>query len=73
MMNLVMFGYFSTGSYFLDMTNINMKQMMFAERMREIDENIVPFGFIDDGTDYMNQLDQNDRNSEWAIEYDPNL
>ena len=28
---------------------------------------------IDDGTDYMNQLDQEDRNSEWAIEYDPNL
>ena len=73
MMNLVMFGYFSTGSYFLDMTNINMKQMMFEQRMREIDEDIVPFGFIDDGSDYMNQLDQNERNTEWAIEYDPNL
>jgi len=73
MMNLVMFGYFSTGGYFLDMTNINMKKLMFSDRMKEIDEDIVPFGFIDDGTDYMNQLDQNDRNSEWAIEYDPNL
>ena len=73
MMNLVLFGYFSTGGYFHDMTNINMKKMMFEDRMREIDEDIVPFGFIDDGTDYMNQLDQEDRNSEWAIEYDPNL
>lgn len=73
MMNLVMFGYFSTGGYFLDMTNINMKKLMFSDRMKEIDEDIVPFGFIDDGSEYMNQLDQEDRNSEWAIEYDPNL
>ena len=73
MMNLVMFGYFSTGGYFLDMTNINMKKLMFSDRMKEIDEDIVPFGFIDDGSEYMNQLDQEDKNSEWAIEYDPNL
>ena len=46
---------------------------MFSDRMKEIDEDIVPFGFIDDGSEYMNQLDQEDKNSEWAIEYDPNL
>ena len=73
MMNLVMFGYFSTGSYFMDMTNINMKQLMFEQRMQEIDADIVPFGFVDDGSQYINELEQNDKGNDWAIEYDPNL
>jgi len=73
MMNLVMFGYFSTGSYFMDMTNINMKQLMFEQRMQEIDADIVPFGFVDDGSQYINELEKNDKNNDWAIEYDPNL
>ena len=73
MMNLVMFGYFTTGSYFMDMTDINMKKMMFEQRMREIDEDVVPFGFVDDGTQFINELENQDKSSEWAIEYDPNL
>ena len=73
MMNLVMFGYFTTGSYFMDMTDINMKKMMFEQRMREIDEDVVPFGFVDDGSQYINELENQDKGSEWAIEYDPNL
>ena len=73
MMNLVMFGYFTLGSYFLDMTDINMKEMLFENRMKEIEADIVPFGFIDDGSEFINQLENNDKGSEWAIEYDPNL
>jgi len=73
MMNLVMFGYFTLGSYFLDMTDINMKEMLFENRMKEIEADIVPFGFIDDGTEFINQLENNDKGNEWAIEYDPNL
>ena len=73
MMNLVMFGYFTLGSYFMDMTDINMKQMMFEQRMKEIDEDLVPFGFVDDGSQYINELENQDRGTEWAIEYDPNL
>ena len=50
MMNLVMFGYFAMGRNFEDLTDINIKQMMFEERMKEIENDLVPFGFIDDGT-----------------------
>ena len=56
-----------------DMTNINMKQLMFEQRMQEIDADIVPFGFVDDGSQYINELEKNDKNNDWAIEYDPNL
>jgi hypothetical protein len=57
MMNLVMFGYFVSTQYFADMTDINLKDMLFKQRMKEIDDDMVPFGFIDDGTDAINQIE----------------
>jgi hypothetical protein len=53
MMNLVMFGYFVSTQFFADMTDINLKQMMFEEKMKKINDDVVPFGFIDDGSDYI--------------------
>lgn len=49
MMNLVMFGYFATGRNFEELTDINLKQMMFEQRMQEIENDLVPFGYIDNG------------------------
>lgn len=57
MMNLVMFGYFVSTQYFADMTDINLKDMLFKQRMREIEDDVVPFGFIDDGKDYSEQIE----------------
>ena len=51
MMNLVMFGYFVSTSYFSEMTDINLKEMMFKKKMEEIEQDIPPFGHIDDGVD----------------------
>ena len=72
MMNLVMFGYFSSTQYFGDMTDINIKDMLFNKQMKEIDDDLVPFGFIDDASDEIERL-ENPRGSEWAVEYDPNF
>lgn len=71
MMNLVMFGYFVSTQYFADMTDINLKQMLFDQRMKEIEDDVVPFGFIDDGSEHMAQIET--PSNSWAIEYDPNL
>jgi len=43
-MNLVMFGYFAQTQFFNDMTDINLKEMLFKQRMAEIEADIVPFG-----------------------------
>lgn len=56
-MNLVMLGYFAQTQFFNDMTDINLKEMLYAERMREIEEDIVPFGFVDDGSEYIKQIE----------------
>ena len=44
MMNLVMFGYFVSTQFFADMTDINLKQMMFEQKMKDIENDVVPFG-----------------------------
>ena len=38
MMNLVLFGYFVSTQYFADLTDINLKQLLFDQRMQEIEE-----------------------------------
>ena len=71
MMNLVMFGYFATSNYFGEMTSINLKEMMFKQRIQEIEDDVLPFGFIDDGSDHIRQVEQEAH--PWAIEYGEQL
>jgi hypothetical protein len=54
------------------MTNIDLKQMLFDQRMKEIEEDIVPFGFIDDGSQHIATIERPGA-TDWAVEYDPNL
>jgi len=58
MMNLVMFGYFVSTQYFSDMTDINLKDMMFRKRMKEIEDDVPPVGYIDDGLDDTPPIEQ---------------
>ena len=68
MMNLVMFGYFSLSSQFGEITDINLKEMMYKNRMKEIDNDMVPFGFVDDGLEEVERTDN--IREPWAIEHD---
>lgn len=68
MMNLVLFGYFVSTQYFSDMTDINLKQMMFEQKMQEIENDVVPFGFIDDGSAAIQQIENED--DPWRIRTD---
>jgi len=70
MMNLVMFGYFSTSNNFAELTDINIKKMLFDQRMQEIDDDIVPFGFIDDGLEEVPPTPEEVLGQQWALEYD---
>ena len=68
MMNLVLFGYFVSTQYFSDMTDINLKQMMFEQKMQEIENDVVPFGFIDDGEEAIVRIENED--DPWRIQED---
>ena len=47
-MNLVMFGYFISTPFFQEMTDINVRELMFKQRMREIEDDVPPFGFVNE-------------------------
>ena len=48
-MNLVLFGWFSTNTFFAELTDINMKSLLYSEKIRAMEEEIVPVGFFEDG------------------------
>ena len=76
-MNLVLFGYFVSSAYFANLTDINIKDMIFKQKLKAIEEDIVPFGFIDDGSEQIEKL-QNEESEDpmrrqWQISYDREL
>ena len=50
-MNLVLFGYFASGRTFSDLTDINLKQLLYEQQTTEITEDVLPFGYFDNGVE----------------------
>ena len=48
-MNFVLFGWFASSSLFNDMTDVNIKELMYQEKMKQVEDELVPFGMVDDG------------------------
>jgi len=48
---LVLFGWLTTQSYFKDYTNSDVRQRIYEEQIRKIEEQVMPFGFFSDGID----------------------
>ena len=49
MMNLVLFGWFTTTDIFHSISDIDMKDMLYKEQLQAIQDDMLPFGIIDDG------------------------
>lgn len=65
-MNLVMFGYFSGTKFFANVTDVNLRQMLYEQRIKEIEDDVVPFGIIDDGLAGLeNEIEPPGR--EWSV------
>jgi hypothetical protein len=56
-MNLVMFGWFAATEMFLNLTDIDFKNMLYTDRLRAIEDDMVPFGIIDDGHKTSSEVD----------------
>ena len=65
-----MFGWFAATDMFMNLTNINFKQMLYADRMQAIEDDMVPFGIIDDG--YESQTEVDSTGQVWE-EYDTGM
>ena len=49
MMNLVLFAWFTTTDIFTSISNIDMKDMLYKEQLKAIQDDMLPFGIINDG------------------------
>jgi len=56
-MNLVMFSWFATTPFFSEMTDIDLKELMYREQISAIENDLVPFGIINDGTEKEYEVD----------------
>ena len=48
-MPLVLFSWATTNNYFKELSNINIRQVIYENQMKMIEQELTPFGFFDDG------------------------
>jgi len=51
-MCLVLFAWGTNQTFFKDLTNVDFRQKLLEDRERLISDDILPFGFVDDGSDF---------------------
>lgn len=57
-MTLVLFGWLTTNPYFKDLNDVNMREIMYDARIKQIEEELTPFGFYDNGDSFEDKLDR---------------
>ena len=69
MMNLVLMGYFIHTEFFHNMTDINLKQLMYEQKISEIENDVVPFGWIDDGSAAIEEIESQEdwERKQWSV------
>lgn len=50
-MPLVLFSWATTNSYFKELSNINIRQVIYENKIKMIEDQLTPFGFLNDGTE----------------------
>jgi len=58
-MTLVIFGWLVNDPYFKDLTNTDLRQKIYQERLQMIEDEVLPIGFFNDGN-------PNEKESEWV-------
>ena len=58
-MGLVLFSWLTTNAYFKELTNINIRKELYDKRIQMIEEEMTPFGIINDGIEDEQFVDKN--------------
>jgi hypothetical protein len=65
MMCCVIFGWLSNQPYFKELTNTNARQQMYVEQQNLIEQDMAPFGFLDDGINEHEQTTVDEYGDVW--------
>jgi hypothetical protein len=57
-MNLVMFAWFVSSEAFGDISTVDLKEMLFKEKMEQIENDVPPFGIISNASESENKFEQ---------------
>jgi hypothetical protein len=49
-MTLVLLGWLTTSQYFKDINNLDLRKVMYQNQMKQIDEEMTPIGWFNDGS-----------------------
>jgi hypothetical protein len=50
-MNIVLFSWFISSDAFANVLDMDLKSLLYQDRIKEIEDDLLPFGFIDNGSD----------------------
>lgn len=50
-MNLVLFAWFVSTDMFKDQSNVDLRNLLYSDRLKELEDDVVPFGIITGGTE----------------------
>jgi len=70
-MTLVLFGWLTTQAYFKSITGSDIRKDLYEEQMKVIEEEMTPFGFVDDGNEHESYKDTS--GTAWKAGNDKNL
>jgi len=59
-MPLVLFGWLTTNPYFREITDVNLRKAVYEQRIKQIEEDMLPVGFINDGQQEEVTIDSGD-------------
>jgi hypothetical protein len=65
MMCLVIFGWLSNQPFFKEMTDTNARQQLYEEQQNLIEQDMSPFGFVDDGTPDHEKVEVDEYGTVW--------
>ena len=58
-MCLVIFSWVANQAYFKELVNIDMRNALFAEQQNALEQDMAPFGFMDDGlNEHESEIDE---------------
>mgnify|MGYP001441934755 FL=1 len=49
-MNIVLFSWFISSDAFANVLDMDLKALLYQDRIKEIEDDLLPFGFIDNGS-----------------------
>ena len=65
---LVLFCWLSTQSYFKDLTNLDIRQSLFNEKIKQLEDEMLPLGFFNDGSNIDINEEIDDQGTLWKAE-----